>query len=142
MAEKCTNTSSPVERWIKPYPLAPLNHFTVPLSFTDNSFRLKNETFPSAVPSESPTAFGLLGDSSVVVRMLAPLARRADIYPRRPIRNAETPRRRVPARRYDNRCRATRYAARGSGSDGLRVKKTACTNTSTCIADVFGAVRG
>jgi hypothetical protein len=34
MAEKCTNTSSPVERWIKPYPFAPLNHFTVPFSLT------------------------------------------------------------------------------------------------------------
>src|SRR5713226_666248 len=34
MAEKCTNTSSPVERWINPYPLAPLNHFTVPFSLT------------------------------------------------------------------------------------------------------------
>src|SRR5712691_4611320 len=34
MAEKCTKTSSPVERWINPYPLAPLNHFTVPFSLT------------------------------------------------------------------------------------------------------------
>ncbi len=34
MAEKCTNTSSPVDRWIKPYPLAPLNHLTVPFSLT------------------------------------------------------------------------------------------------------------
>src|ERR1019366_3646598 len=34
MAEKCTNTSSPVERWINPYPFAPLNHFTVPFSLT------------------------------------------------------------------------------------------------------------
>src|SRR5690349_20950965 len=32
MAEKWTNTSSPVERWINPYPFAPLNHFTVPFS--------------------------------------------------------------------------------------------------------------
>lgn len=32
MDEKCTKTSSPVDRWIKPYPLAPLNHFTVPFS--------------------------------------------------------------------------------------------------------------
>ena len=34
MAEKCTNTSSPVERWINPYPLAALNHLTIPFSFT------------------------------------------------------------------------------------------------------------
>src|SRR5258708_32566835 len=40
MAEKWTNTSSPVERWMKPYPLAPLNHFTVPFSLTKNSFQL------------------------------------------------------------------------------------------------------
>src|SRR5579872_591155 len=37
MAEKCTKTSSPVERWIKPYPLAPLNHFTVPFSLTEET---------------------------------------------------------------------------------------------------------
>src|SRR6266852_1249191 len=37
MAEKCTKTSSPVERCIKPYPLAPLNHFTVPFSFTNTT---------------------------------------------------------------------------------------------------------
>src|SRR5580700_4487432 len=35
MAEKCTKTSSPVERWMKPYPFAPLNHFTVPFSLTE-----------------------------------------------------------------------------------------------------------
>src|SRR5664279_2510550 len=34
MAEKCTKTSSPVERWMNPYPFAPLNHFTVPFSLT------------------------------------------------------------------------------------------------------------
>src|SRR5208283_952470 len=39
MAEKCTKTSSPVERWMNPYPFAPLNHFTVPFSLTKNSFR-------------------------------------------------------------------------------------------------------
>src|SRR5271157_4108710 len=38
MAEKCTKTSSPVERWIKPYPFAPLNHFTVPFSLTRTPF--------------------------------------------------------------------------------------------------------
>src|SRR5579884_1715796 len=32
MAEKCTNTSSPFCRLINPYPLASLNHFTVPVS--------------------------------------------------------------------------------------------------------------
>src|ERR1017187_7820221 len=32
MAEKCTKTSSPFSRWMKPYPLAALNHFTVPFS--------------------------------------------------------------------------------------------------------------
>src|SRR5205814_10339596 len=32
MAEKCTNTSSPFWRLINPYPLASLNHFTVPVS--------------------------------------------------------------------------------------------------------------
>src|SRR5947199_10828234 len=40
MAEKCTNTSSPVERWINPYPFAPLNHFTVPFSLTKTPFAL------------------------------------------------------------------------------------------------------
>src|SRR5258706_7156184 len=41
MAEKCTKTSSPLVRWINPYPFAPLNHFTVPFSrsLTVNSFR-------------------------------------------------------------------------------------------------------
>jgi hypothetical protein len=34
MAEKCTNTSSPVDRWINPNPLAALNHLTTPFSFT------------------------------------------------------------------------------------------------------------
>src|SRR6266704_2753500 len=34
MAEKCTNTSSPVWRWMNPYPFEALNHFTVPCSFT------------------------------------------------------------------------------------------------------------
>ena len=29
MAEKCTNTSSPLSRWMKPKPLAALNHLTV-----------------------------------------------------------------------------------------------------------------
>ncbi len=38
IAEKCTKTSSPVERWINPYPLAPLNHFTTPFSFKRTSF--------------------------------------------------------------------------------------------------------
>src|ERR1700724_579119 len=37
MAEKCTNTSSPVERWMNPYPFAPLNHFTVPFSLTEKT---------------------------------------------------------------------------------------------------------
>jgi hypothetical protein len=32
MAEKCTNTSSPVSRWMNPKPFAALNHFTVPFS--------------------------------------------------------------------------------------------------------------
>src|SRR5438876_9144601 len=37
MAEKCTKTSSPVERWINPYPFAPLNHLTVPFSLTEKT---------------------------------------------------------------------------------------------------------
>src|SRR5579862_157852 len=46
MAEKCTNTSSPVERWINPYPFAPLNHFTVPFSLTDKTpFTNREELF-------------------------------------------------------------------------------------------------
>src|SRR5208283_1488274 len=40
IAEKCTNTSSPVDRWMNPYPLAPLNHLTVPFSLTTYSFHL------------------------------------------------------------------------------------------------------
>src|SRR5271157_4191938 len=47
MAEKCTNTSSPVERWMNPYPFAPLNHFTVPFSLTKNSFRLIAKNYSS-----------------------------------------------------------------------------------------------
>jgi len=31
MALKCTNTSAPPSRWMKPKPFASLNHFTVPL---------------------------------------------------------------------------------------------------------------
>src|ERR1700734_3693326 len=46
MAEKCTKTSSPVERWINPYPFAPLNHFTVPFSLTENSFHCREELVP------------------------------------------------------------------------------------------------
>src|ERR1035438_6799595 len=38
MAEKCTNTSSPVERWMNPYPFAPLNDFPVPFSLTKTPF--------------------------------------------------------------------------------------------------------
>src|ERR1700690_267620 len=46
MAEKCTNTSSPVERWMNPYPFAPLNHFTVPFSLTDKTpFTNREELF-------------------------------------------------------------------------------------------------
>src|SRR5271166_3194869 len=54
MAEKCTNTSSPVERWINPYPFAPLNHFTVPFSLTEKllSLIIKNwfPGFPVSLP--------------------------------------------------------------------------------------------
>src|SRR3954453_17207098 len=46
MAEKCTKTSSPVDRWMKPKPLAPLNRFTVPFSLTNCSFRLCADDFP------------------------------------------------------------------------------------------------
>src|SRR5580698_10261273 len=50
IAEKCTKTSSPVDRWMNPYPLAPLNHFTTPFSFKRNPF----PTFIySARPEES-----------------------------------------------------------------------------------------
>src|SRR5580658_4516286 len=48
MAEKCTNTSSPVERWMNPYPFAPLNHFTVPFSLTEKTpFTDREELFSS-----------------------------------------------------------------------------------------------
>src|SRR5882762_11314224 len=47
MAEKCTKTSSPVERWINPYPFAPLNHFTVPFSLTESTpFTEREELLP------------------------------------------------------------------------------------------------
>src|SRR5579859_6616453 len=50
MAEKCTNTSSPVERWINPYPFAPLNHFTVPFSLTDKTpFTHREEYVPQSL---------------------------------------------------------------------------------------------
>src|SRR5256885_8129472 len=52
MAEKCTNTSSPVDRWMKPNPLAPLNHFTVPFSLTNCSFRLCADAFPFLLTSQ------------------------------------------------------------------------------------------
>ena len=46
MAEKCTNTSSPVERWMNPYPFAPLNHLTVPFSLTAKTpFTNREELF-------------------------------------------------------------------------------------------------
>src|SRR5215472_8622784 len=46
IAEKCTNTSSPVERWMNPYPFAPLNHFTVPFSLTEKTpFTNREELF-------------------------------------------------------------------------------------------------
>src|SRR5271169_5413077 len=38
MAEKCTNTSSPFSREMKPKPLASLNHFTVPCSICFSNF--------------------------------------------------------------------------------------------------------
>src|SRR3954468_6476437 len=38
MAEKCTNTSSPLSCSMKPYPLASLNHFTFPLAIRDASY--------------------------------------------------------------------------------------------------------
>jgi hypothetical protein len=48
MAEKCTNTSSPVERWINPYPFAPLNHFTVPFSLTaETPFTIAKNSSPA-----------------------------------------------------------------------------------------------
>src|ERR1019366_9892886 len=79
MAEKCTNTSSPVERWINPYPFAPLNHFTVPFSLSQrNSFRLLRIILPPLVclpcPGTQDTATGhpLKG----TVRILAGVAAR------------------------------------------------------------------
>src|SRR5580704_3987258 len=61
MAEKWTNTSSPVERWIKPYPFAPLNHFTVPFSLTSTPFAQSRRihlcgtllNFPEGSPPQS-----------------------------------------------------------------------------------------
>src|ERR1700728_256619 len=47
MAEKCTKTSSPVERWINPYPFAPLNHFTVPFSLTEKLLSTDREELGS-----------------------------------------------------------------------------------------------
>src|SRR6266436_1728140 len=59
MAEKCTKTSSPFSRWIKPYPLAALNHFTVPFSFIClYSFLnvLLNRTEPANAPDNKKGA--------------------------------------------------------------------------------------
>src|SRR5215467_5910373 len=64
MAEKCTNTSSPVERWIKPYPFAPLNHFTVPFSLTDKTPFTNHEDvlqFLRSRPGDSGTPLGEAG---------------------------------------------------------------------------------
>src|SRR5205814_9383011 len=58
MAERCAKTSSPVYRWMKPNPLAPLNHFTVPFSLTNCSFRLCADGIPSSGRHEVP-AFNL-----------------------------------------------------------------------------------
>src|ERR1017187_6804 len=49
MAEKCTKTSSPVERWMNPYPFAPLNHFTVPFSLTKKLLSPLAKNYLSAV---------------------------------------------------------------------------------------------
>src|SRR5260370_1429405 len=51
MAEKWTNTSSPFSRWIKPNPLAALNHFTVPVSFIFLSFFLCDQ-LPARIERE------------------------------------------------------------------------------------------
>src|SRR3954462_9357056 len=57
MAEKCTKTSSPVVRWMKPKPLAPLNHFTVPFSLTNCSFHLCADGFPPTCAERDEIGF-------------------------------------------------------------------------------------
>src|SRR3954470_21291289 len=73
MAEKCTNTSSPVERWINPYPFAPLNHLTVPFSLTETPFAFVAEIFfrlLSVVPGKQDTP-SKDGQNSVANRVRA-----------------------------------------------------------------------
>src|SRR6202795_1267371 len=60
MAEKCTNTSSPLWRWMKPKPLLALNHFTVPCSlltallFPVSRLRLSITKLSYLVPFRAP----------------------------------------------------------------------------------------
>src|SRR5436853_7485749 len=73
ITEKCTNTSSPVERWINPYPFAPLNHFTVPFSLTETPFAFVAEVFfrlLSVVPGKQDTP-SKDGQNSVANRVRA-----------------------------------------------------------------------
>src|SRR5712664_1593647 len=66
IAEKCTKTSSPVCRWMKPYPFEALNHFTVPCSFDTaadlelelHCFSWSGPGLPSAGTSSSPQKKG------------------------------------------------------------------------------------
>src|SRR5450432_950247 len=66
MAEKCTNTSSPLVRWINPYPFAPLNHFTVPFSrsLTVNPFRSVVAFLQLGCPAESASGRETTGTES------------------------------------------------------------------------------
>src|SRR5579872_1247052 len=51
MAEKCTNTSSPVWRWINPKPLLALNHFTVPCSLFTSRFSFRKSYLMLRLPN-------------------------------------------------------------------------------------------
>src|SRR5947207_14902718 len=64
MALKCTNTSSPSGREMKPYPFSALNHFTVPCGICNS--------LPSAL--HLLTRRSVLGGSVLPLRTSKPLA--------------------------------------------------------------------
>src|SRR5271165_5501325 len=92
MAEKCTNTSSPVERWINPYPFAPLNHFTVPFSLTEkllspDHLRISSPNFPHRSPAmerplEKPVKPGCVSCQRNMCRRNCPKAKDSSVQRR------------------------------------------------------------
>src|ERR1700730_1833128 len=86
MTEKCTNTSCPLWRWMKPKPLLALNHFTVPcalltaLLFSVSRLRLSitklSYLVPFRAPQQSLAVFGRTQKKAASVT-LRPLSSRS-----------------------------------------------------------------